>query len=132
MQPFPTNKGQHLFDQNGRGCCRDRCRKHYKIYDETNSYNTDAHGFEASILPHLKAHHKAALILGTGGASKAVAYTFKKLGINYKYVSRTSNVDNLTYVELDAEIMAKFPIVVNCWPIGTHPNVSDKPALHDT
>lgn len=92
-------------------------------------YNTDVYGFQKSIEPLLKSHHKKALILGTGGASKAIAYVFNKLNIAYKFVSRSENENMLTYEMLDAEMMGEYSIIVNCSPIGTHPNVEEAPAI---
>jgi len=92
-------------------------------------YNTDVYGFQKSIEPLLKSHHKKALILGTGGASKAIAYVFNKLNIAYKFVSRSESEKMLTYEMLNEEIMGEYSIIVNCTPNGTHPNVEDAPAI---
>jgi shikimate dehydrogenase len=102
-----------------------------KITDDNNlvGYNTDAYGFQKSIEPLLKSHHKKALILGTGGASKAIAYVFKKLNIDCKFVSRNEAENMVTYEMLDAEIMNDYPIIVNCTPVGTHPNIENAPAI---
>jgi shikimate dehydrogenase len=87
-------------------------------------YNTDVVGFEKSIAPYFKKHHRHALILGTGGASKAVAYALKKNKIAYQFVSRnpTGNAE-ISYQELSEEIMNKAHVIVNCTPLGTSPNV---------
>jgi len=88
-------------------------------------YNTDYYGFKKSIEPYLKKNHKKALILGTGGASKAIAYTFKRLGIEYNYVSRTaSNTATYTYETLSKEIIESHNIIVNCTPLGTYPETN--------
>ncbi len=102
-----------------------------KITDENKlvGYNTDMFGFQKSIEPLLKSHHKKALILGTGGASKAIAYVLKKLNIDFKSVSRTERENSFTYEMLDAEIMNDYSIIVNCTPIGTHPNIEDSPVI---
>ena len=92
-------------------------------------YNTDCYGFINSLKPLLETHHKKALILGTGGASKAIAFTFDELHIDYKYVSRTKSSDNFTYDELDANILQQYQIIINCSPVGTHPNIGDCPKL---
>lgn len=92
-------------------------------------YNTDYYGFKNSIEPLIKKHHQKALILGTGGASKAVAYTFDQLGIAYKFVSRTKNNHQFTYDDLTDDIIREFTVIVNCSPVGTHPNVDQKPNL---
>lgn len=93
-------------------------------------FNTDAYGFKKSIEPYLKPHHKSALILGTGGASKAVAYTLKTLNIDYDYVSRTPNtLAKYTYSDLTESTIESHPIIINCTPLGTHPNINDYPKI---
>lgn len=92
-------------------------------------YNTDAYGFQKSIEPFLKPHHGKALILGTGGASKAIRFVLEELGIEYVYVSRTKKEHQFTYKELDKEIITSHTIIINCTPLGTFPNVTDKPSL---
>ena len=92
-------------------------------------YNTDYYGFMKSIKPMLKSNHKKALILGTGGAAKAVAFGLQKLGIEYTFVSRTKTLENLTYNQLNQSIFENYPIIVNCTPIGTSPNIDIAPDL---
>lgn len=93
-------------------------------------FNTDAYGFKKSIEPYLKPHHKSALILGTGGASKAVAYTLKALNIDYDYVSRTPNsLAKYTYSDLTEVTIKMHPIIINCTPLGTHPNINEYPKI---
>lgn len=92
-------------------------------------YNTDWIGFKKSISPILQPHHQEALILGTGGASKAIEFALTKLGIKSTFVSRTKNKDCLSYEDLNEEAFAKFTIVINCSPVGTFPNVNDSPDL---
>ncbi|NKI27683.1 shikimate dehydrogenase [Arenibacter sp. 6A1] len=99
------------------------------IGNNTYGYNTDAHGFQQSIAPHLKAHHSKALILGTGGASKAVAHVFAELGIRYKFVSRNPAEGQLQYRDLNRDIMDNYSVIVNCTPLGTFPNIEDKPTI---
>lgn len=94
-----------------------------------HGHNTDAFGFEQALLPLLQEHHKKALILGTGGASKAVAYVFEQLGIDYTYVSRTAQENGFTYAALDQAIIDTHPIIVNCTPLGTFPNIDNKPDI---
>jgi len=93
-------------------------------------YNTDYYGFQHSIQPLLKPHHKKALILGTGGASKGVAYGLKNLNIPFDFVSRQHN-GNVKYVysDLTDMIIASYQIIINCTPIGTHPNVNECPDI---
>jgi shikimate dehydrogenase len=93
-------------------------------------YNTDCYGFKKSLKPYLKSHHKKALILGTGGASKAVAYVLKKLKIKYDYVSRTASKQvRFTYEDLNEAIINEYEIIINCTPLGTFPNIENCPNI---
>ena len=93
-------------------------------------YNTDHFGFENSLKPHLKSHHKRALILGTGGASKAVAFALKKLDIHFEYVSRTpSSGVKYSYESLAIEGIENYQIIINCTPLGTFPDVHKCPTI---
>ena len=92
-------------------------------------YNTDYYGFKKAIKPYLKPHHKKALILGTGGASKAVAYALHTLEIEYKFVSRNPKTEQLSYEDLNSEIFNEYHIVINCTPLGTFPNIAEFPPL---
>ena len=92
-------------------------------------YNTDYYGFKKTVSPLLKDHHKKALILGTGGASKAVAYALRKLKIEYDFVSRTPDEFQFGYSDLNAEIFDEYHIIINTTPVGTHPNVENCPDL---
>jgi len=90
-------------------------------------YNTDVYGFKKSIQPILTKSHKNALILGTGGASKAIAFVLKELGISYQYVSRNPIGDQIGYSELNKEIIVAHTILINCTPLGTFPKTEAKP-----
>lgn len=90
-------------------------------------YNTDYIGFSESIKPLLKTQHKKALILGTGGASKAIAYALKELEIEYKFVSRSSGNDRLKYEDLSEEIIRDHKVIINTTPVGTFPDVEKYP-----
>ncbi len=93
-------------------------------------YNTDYYGFYKSIKPLLKPHHKKALILGTGGASKAIAYALERLGIPFEYVSRTkSDTVKYTYDSISEVIVSTYQIIINCTPLGTHPNINICPNI---
>ncbi len=92
-------------------------------------YNTDAYGFQKSIEPFLKSHHTKALILGTGGASKAIAFVFGQLGIDVTYVSRNPNTTQIGYGDLNRSVLENRSVLVNCTPLGTHPNVNQKPDI---
>lgn len=99
-------------------------------YQKLIGYNTDYYGFKNSLKPLLKKHHKRALILGTGGASKAIAYALKKLRIQYDYVSRSEKKGvKFLYSDLTSEIISTYTIIINCTPIGTFPNVNECPDL---
>lgn len=92
-------------------------------------YNTDVLGFEHSIKPLLQPHHTKALVLGTGGASKAVVYGLNRLGIKPVLVSRTPAEGMLGYHELSREVMAEHTVIVNCTPLGTFPSVDTCPDI---
>jgi shikimate dehydrogenase len=92
-------------------------------------YNTDAYGFEKALTPLLQEHHNHALILGTGGASKAIAYVLRNLSISYIYVSRSPVEGQLGYGEINERILLEYPILINCSPVGTFPNTREKPQL---
>ncbi|MBP3713778.1 MAG: shikimate dehydrogenase [Phocaeicola sp.] len=92
-------------------------------------YNSDIVGFMGSIKPLLKPHHRKALILGTGGASKAIVYGLRKLGISSVFVSRTKKEGMLTYDDLTPEIMQEFTVIINCTPVGMFPHTDACPAL---
>lgn len=92
-------------------------------------FNTDVVGFRQSIEPLLQSHHKNALVLGTGGAAKAVVWVLKQLGIAYSYVSRTKAEGVLGYDDITAEVLKQYPLVINTTPLGMQPNVLAKPSL---
>ena len=92
-------------------------------------HNTDFYGFRDSLRPLLRPIHQKALILGTGGASKAVAHVFTKEGIPFTFVSRSKKEGQLTYEELNEAIVTSHKVIVNCTPLGTYPNVEDSPAI---
>ena len=92
-------------------------------------YNSDAIGFENAIMPLLKPNHKKALILGTGGASKAVDYILRKNGLETTFVSRTEKTGVLTYSQLDADIISQNLVIVNASPVGTFPKIDECPDI---
>lgn len=92
-------------------------------------FNSDAVGFENSIKPFLKSPHKKALILGTGGASKAIEFILGKLGIEVKFVSRSVCKNKLIYSDLDGNILSEYLLVVNATPLGTFPNIDTCPDI---
>jgi shikimate dehydrogenase len=92
-------------------------------------YNTDVTGFEKSLSTFLKPHHTTALVLGTGGASAAVIFVLKKLGIEYQYVSREKSATAISYDELDKAMIESHHLLINTTPVGMYPNVFDFPAI---
>ena len=92
-------------------------------------YNTDFYGFQKSIEPFIQKHHKKALILGTGGASKAIAYALQKMDISYKFVSRSVAEDKFLYSMLNQQVMEEYTVIINCTPIGTFPDVDEAPKI---
>jgi len=97
---------------------------------KTKGYNTDYHGFKKALEPLLLPHHNKALILGTGGASKAVAFALRKMMIEYDFVSRTGSDTIFTYDELTADVFKDYQIIINTSPVGTFPNVDEFPPLN--
>ena len=92
-------------------------------------YNSDAIGFLQSIRPYLKPHHNKALILGTGGASRAFDYTLRKLGIETTFVSRTPADGQLSYGDLCETVLKEYSIILNASPVGTFPDVERFPDI---
>jgi Shikimate 5-dehydrogenase len=92
-------------------------------------YNSDIVGFKQSIEPLLRDCHKRALILGTGGASKAVYHGLKQLGLDATFVSRTPKDLCITYDEVSPSIMSHYNVIVNATPIGMFPRIDDCPDI---
>jgi shikimate dehydrogenase len=93
-------------------------------------YNTDIYGFRESLVPVLRPYHKKALVLGTGGAAKAVCYTLQKLGITYTQVSRGSqDVETLNYSQLDEKIISENLLIINTTPVGMFPETGKFPDI---
>ncbi|MEI6695738.1 MAG: shikimate dehydrogenase [Bacteroidota bacterium] len=92
-------------------------------------YNTDVIGFEKTLSPLLEAHHHQALILGSGGASKAVMYVLNKLNIPFEIVSRNLQNASLTYADLNAENFENHQIIINTTPLGMYPEINACPDL---
>ncbi len=93
-------------------------------------FNTDVFGFTGSLAPLLKPGHTHALVLGTGGASKAVCYALKQLGISFLMVSRSRLDENtIGYEALDKAIMARYTLIINATPVGTAPDCDGVPPV---
>ena len=95
-------------------------------------YNTDVIGFEISLKKKLKPHHKKALILGTGGAAKAVEFVLRKNGIEYIQVSRNTSEAAISYSELDNETISEHHLIVNTTPLGMFPEIDKAPPISFT
>ena len=92
-------------------------------------HNTDCFGFENSLKPLLEDHHKNALVLGYGGAAKAVVYILDQLNIKYKIVSRNPNENQIAYQDLNKTILNDYTVLINCSPVGTFPNITEAPEI---
>jgi len=92
-------------------------------------YNTDYIGFINSIPNELLKNIQTAIVLGSGGASKAIIFALNKMGIESIVVSRTKKKNFITYKELDRNILLKSQLVINCTPLGTYPNINESPNI---
>jgi shikimate dehydrogenase len=108
-----------------------------KVENENGSlllkgYNTDVYGFKQSIKPFLESHHSKALILGAGGASKAVAYVLGELGFEFYHVVRNEKLpagNYFNYSALNEYMMNTFKLIVNTTPVGMFPDIDQAPAI---
>ena len=92
-------------------------------------YNSDVIGFTKSIEPMLQRYHKKALILGTGGASKAINYGLKSLGLETVYVSRYERPGTICYKDITPEVVKEYNVIINCTPVGMFPQTDKCPDL---
>lgn len=92
-------------------------------------YNSDVTGFTKSIEPLIDSHHKRALILGTGGASKAIDYGLRSLGLETVFVSRFKRPGTIQYEEITPDVIHEYNVIVNCTPVGMYPKVEECPKL---
>lgn len=92
-------------------------------------YNSDVIGFTKSIEPMLQRYHKKALILGTGGASKAINYGLKSLGLETVYVSRYERPGTICYKDITPEVVKEYNVIINCTPVGMYPKTDKCPDL---
>jgi shikimate dehydrogenase len=107
------------------------CNCIHRTSDGLVGHNTDVTGFEQSLAPGLKPSHQEALILGTGGASKAVAFVLGRMGIGYRFLSRSGGGEtgSLAYAELDEGVMATHTLIINTTPLGTFPDIDTAPDI---
>lgn len=99
------------------------------VKGKLHGYNTDVSGFKHSLQPKLKPGHKKALILGSGGAAKAVKYALQELGIEFLVVSRRKESGDLGYQEVNDEILRQYTLVINTTPLGMYPNIHEAPPI---
>lgn len=99
------------------------CKPHLK------GFNTDVIGFKDSIAPILEPWNKKALILGTGGVSKAIDYALKSIGIETLFVSRTAKNGAITYSDISRGIMTDYTVIVNASPVGMFPHIENAPDI---
>ncbi len=92
-------------------------------------YNSDVVGFEKSLIQHLKPTHNKALVLGTGGAAKAVWFVLEKLNIPYLKVSRTASENIIAYDTISIDLVKKYPLIINTTPLGMSPKLETKPDI---
>ena len=92
-------------------------------------FNSDAYGFAESIRPMLGPSHKRALVLGSGGASKAVIFSLRRLGVEPVVVSRRPSAGMLTYAAIDKEILMNYTVIVNASPVGMSPIIDACPDI---
>jgi shikimate dehydrogenase len=92
-------------------------------------YNSDYYGFKKSLTSILQPHHQKALILGTGGASKAVAFALKEMNIPYDFVSREGQENTISYERINATTFDNYQIIINSTPLGTSPNTEEFPPI---
>ena len=109
------------------GACNCIKIKDGKLY----GFNTDVEGFMIPLQKKLRPHHTRALVLGEGGASRAVTYVLKQLGITYLTVSRRGHEtpDTIQYYQLNDEMMEEFSLIVNTTPLGMYPNIEQAPQI---
>jgi shikimate dehydrogenase len=92
-------------------------------------YNTDVVGFDETFSPQLQSHHQKALVLGTGGAAKAVQYILTQKNIEYLNVSRTAGNGQISYSDLNQDVLSNYTVIINTTPLGMYPNVKDCPPI---
>jgi shikimate dehydrogenase len=120
--PFLNGKNEMVA---GTGACNCVKLVNGKLY----GFNTDVIGFRKTLEVRLKPSHKKALVLGTGGASKAVQYALKQLGIPFLLVSRQPAAGLITYNNLGKDILSEYALLINTTPMGMYPDVDNYPPL---
>ncbi|ANE50168.1 shikimate dehydrogenase family protein [Flavisolibacter tropicus] len=127
--PYKEEILPFLFQQNEIVQAVGACNCVKVIDGKFYGFNTDVIGFRDSLQPQLKPHHTKALILGWGGAAKAVAYTLTSLGIDYLVVSRKKAEKTITYSDIDKALLEQYTLIINTTPLGMYPNINDAPQI---
>ena len=127
--PYKEDVLQYLTDQNDVVKEIHACNCIKIEGDSLKGYNTDVIGFWKSLQPKLKKYHKRALILGTGGAAKAIRYVLEQLGMEYAIVSRRKKLNELGYEDLGEEVLSKYQVIINTTPLGMYPNIDSDPPV---
>lgn len=128
--PFKRSVMELLDDRSGIPAGLEACNCIKLEGGKLFGFNTDITGFQRSLEPLLRPHHKKALILGTGGASDAVRFVMEKLGKEYRMVSRNKNGTNhLTYADIGVSEMETHQLIINTTPLGTFPDVDLSPDI---
>jgi shikimate dehydrogenase len=99
------------------------------VNGKLKGYNTDVIGFQKTFEPKLKSHHTKALVLGTGGAAKAVHHVLKQKGIEFIEVSRTARGKIISYDQLGKDLLSSHTLIINTTPLGMYPDVDAAPEL---
>lgn len=94
-----------------------------------SGHNTDVYGFEKSLFEVLEKPPKKALIIGTGGASSAIAFVLEKWNVDFSYISRSKKDNTIQYVDVDEKLLQQYPLIVNASPVGTFPDIDKAPQL---
>jgi shikimate dehydrogenase len=128
--PYKKQVLQYLDSKNSIPAGLDACNCIRIRNGKLAGFNTDITGFEKSLLPLLLPHHQNALVLGNGGATAAVVFVLKKLGIAFRIVSRKlHNGSALTYKDLDESLMVQYTLIINTTPLGMHPHENTCPDI---
>lgn len=128
--PYKQAVLSYLNDRKGIPAELDACNCIQIRNGKLTGFNTDIIGFEKSITPLLRPHHKKALVFGTGGAAAAVVYVLKKIGLEISFVSRTSSRrDALLYTEVNQRIIEGHQVLINTTPLGMYPATATFPPI---
>lgn len=105
------------------------CNCVHMVNGQLRGYNTDVTGFRQSLEPFLQSHHTRALVLGSGGASAAVTYALEEMGIGYTVVSRTPDISQFSYAQINEHVMMEHTLLINTSPVGQYPDIRAFPEI---